>query len=53
LSRELLYNAILPPLIFDAAFELRWQPLRRNLALIGVLATAVVCCCRHSWQRQS
>ena len=39
LSRELVYNGILPPLIFDAAFQLRWEALRRNLALIVVLAT--------------
>jgi CPA1 family monovalent cation:H+ antiporter len=39
LSRELVYNGILPPLIFDAAFQLRWEALRRNLALVVVLAT--------------
>jgi CPA1 family monovalent cation:H+ antiporter len=39
LSRELVYNGILPPLIFDAAFQLRWDALRRSLSLIVVLAT--------------
>jgi CPA1 family monovalent cation:H+ antiporter len=39
LSRELVYNGILPPLIFEAAFQLRWDALRRNLALVVVLAT--------------
>ncbi len=39
LSRELVYTGILPPLIFEAAFELRWTALRRNLALVAVLAT--------------
>jgi Na+:H+ antiporter len=39
LSRELVYGGILPPLIFEAAFELRWEALRRNLALVVVLAT--------------
>jgi CPA1 family monovalent cation:H+ antiporter len=42
LSRELVYNGILPPLIFDAAFALRWEALRRNLALVVLLATVGV-----------
>jgi monovalent cation:H+ antiporter, CPA1 family len=42
LSRELVYNGILPPLIFEAAFELRWEALRRNLALVVLLATVGV-----------
>jgi monovalent cation:H+ antiporter, CPA1 family len=39
LSRELVYSGILPPLIFEAAFELRWEAFRRDLALLAVLAT--------------
>jgi monovalent cation:H+ antiporter, CPA1 family len=42
LSRELVYNGILPPLIFDAAFALRREALRRNLALVVLLATVGV-----------
>jgi CPA1 family monovalent cation:H+ antiporter len=42
LSRELVYTGILPPLIFEAAFELRWEPLRRNLAVVVVLSTVGV-----------
>jgi CPA1 family monovalent cation:H+ antiporter len=42
LSRELVYTGILPPLIFEAAFELRWDALRRNLALVVSLATVGV-----------
>src|SRR5271168_4828409 len=42
LSRELVYNGILPSLIFEAAFELRWEALRRNLALVALLATVGV-----------
>jgi CPA1 family monovalent cation:H+ antiporter len=42
LSRELIYNGILPPLIFEAAFQLRWDALKRNLALVVVLATVGV-----------
>jgi len=39
LSRELVYTGILPPLIFEAAFELRWEALRPNLALVVSLAS--------------
>jgi CPA1 family monovalent cation:H+ antiporter len=42
LSRELVYTGILPPLIFEAAFELRWEALRGNLALVILLATVGV-----------
>ena len=42
LSHDLVYTAILPPLIFEAAFELRWESLRRNLAVVMALATAGV-----------
>jgi monovalent cation:H+ antiporter, CPA1 family len=42
LSRELVYTGILPPLIFEAAFELRWDALKRNLALVVTLATVGV-----------
>ena len=42
LSRELVYTGILPPLIFEAAFELRWDALRRNLAPVVLLATVGV-----------
>ena len=42
LSRELVYTGILPPLIFEATFELRWEALRRNLAVVVVLATVGV-----------
>jgi CPA1 family monovalent cation:H+ antiporter len=42
LSRELVYTGILPPLIFEAAFELRWEALRRDLGLVVLLATVGV-----------
>jgi monovalent cation:H+ antiporter, CPA1 family len=42
LSRELVYTGILPPLIFEAAYELRWEALRRDLALVVLLATVGV-----------
>jgi CPA1 family monovalent cation:H+ antiporter len=49
LSKEIIYVALLPPLLFDAAFHLRLDRLRRNLppvavlATIGVLLSACVC----------
>jgi len=42
LTKELLFTALLPPLIFEAAFHIPWKPLRRDLAPILVLATAGV-----------
>ena len=42
LSRELVYGGVLPPLIFEAAFELRWEAFRRDLALVLTLATVGV-----------
>jgi CPA1 family monovalent cation:H+ antiporter len=39
LTRELIFSTLLPPLIFEAAMELRWPELRRDLALIVALAT--------------
>jgi CPA1 family monovalent cation:H+ antiporter len=42
LTKELLFTALLPPLIFEAAFHLPWKPLRRDLSLILVLASAGV-----------
>src|ERR1035438_5344259 len=39
LTKELLFKALLPPLIFEAAFHLDWKQLRRNLAVVLVLAT--------------
>jgi CPA1 family monovalent cation:H+ antiporter len=42
LSRELVYSGVLPPLIFEAAYQLRWQALRRDLGLVVLLATVGV-----------
>ena len=39
LTKELIFTALLPPLIFEAAFQLRWNELRRDLVVIGVFAT--------------
>ena len=42
LTKDLLFTALLPPLLFEAAFYLNWNHLRRDLSLIVVLATAGV-----------
>ena len=42
LTKELLFTALLPPLLFEAAFQLQWNLLRRNSAVILVLATVGV-----------
>src|ERR1700733_6582891 len=39
LTKDLLFTVLLPPLIFQAAFYIRWRPLRRDLGVIVVLAT--------------
>jgi CPA1 family monovalent cation:H+ antiporter len=54
LSRDLIFNVLLPPLIFDAALQLDWKPFRRELpltltlAFLGVMgASAVVAAGMH------
>jgi Na+:H+ antiporter len=42
LTRELIFTAFLPPLVFEAALYLSWKELRRDLAVILVLATVGV-----------
>lgn len=42
LTRELIFTGLLPPLIFEAAFHLRWKELRRDLPVILVLASVGV-----------
>jgi CPA1 family monovalent cation:H+ antiporter len=39
LTRELLFTALLPPLIFEAAFYLSWKDLRKDFQIVVVLAT--------------
>ena len=38
-TKEIIFNALLPPLIFEAAFYLRWNQLRRELPVILTLAS--------------
>jgi Na+:H+ antiporter len=39
LTKELIFTAFLPPLIFEAAFHLQWKDLKRDLPVILTLAT--------------
>ncbi|HYL72905.1 MAG TPA: sodium:proton antiporter [Bryobacteraceae bacterium] len=39
LTKELIFTALLPPLIFEAAFSIRWKHLRRDFSVILILAT--------------
>lgn len=39
LTKELIFTAFLPPLIFEAAFHLQWKELKRELPVILTLAT--------------
>src|SRR5947207_24777 len=39
LTKDLLFTVLLPPLIFEAAFDLNWTELRKNLPVILVMAT--------------
>ena len=54
LSRELIFNVLLPPLVFEAAMQLDWKrfrgelPLTLTLAFLGVgIAAAVVAAGMH------
>ncbi len=56
LTRELIYFILLPPLVFEAAIQIPWAPLRRELPLLlalvtlGVaIASGVVAAGMHYW----
>jgi CPA1 family monovalent cation:H+ antiporter len=38
LTRDLIFNIFLPPLIFEAALQLKWEPFLRDLPLTVTLA---------------
>lgn len=42
LTRELIFDALLPPLLFEAAFYIPWEQLRRDFPVIVTLATVGV-----------
>ena len=39
LTKELIFSALLPPLIFEAAIALKWSELRKVLPIVLVLAS--------------
>jgi CPA1 family monovalent cation:H+ antiporter len=39
LTRELIFTALLPPLIFEAALHMRWRELRADAGVIVLMAT--------------
>jgi CPA1 family monovalent cation:H+ antiporter len=39
LTKDLIFTALLPPLLFEAAFHIHWNQLRRDFSVIAVLAT--------------
>lgn len=42
LSKELIFSVFLPPLVFEAALFIRWTEFKRDLPVIGVLASVGV-----------
>ena len=55
LSRELIFNVFLPPLIFEAALQMKWNrfreqmPVTLTLALLGVAISAAVVAAGMRW----
>lgn len=39
LTKQLIYTGLLPPLLFEAAYHIEWDGLRRNALVLGSLAT--------------
>jgi CPA1 family monovalent cation:H+ antiporter len=39
LTKDLIFTALLPPLLFEAAYCIPWNQLRRDFSVIAVLAT--------------
>lgn len=42
-TKDLIFKALLPPLVFEAALQIRWKDLRTELPVVLVLATIGVC----------
>jgi monovalent cation:H+ antiporter, CPA1 family len=45
LTHDLIFDVVLPPLLFEAALNLRWSDLRRDLVPVVALATIGVALC--------
>ncbi|MFP5278023.1 MAG: cation:proton antiporter [Acidobacteriota bacterium] len=42
LTKSLIYIGLLPPLLFEAAYNIHWERLRRNALVVGILVTVGV-----------
>jgi len=42
LSKELIFSVFLPPLVFEAALFIRWKDFKKDLPVVGLLATVGV-----------
>jgi len=42
-TKDLIFNVFLPPLVFEAAIQIRWKELRKQFSVILMLATVGVC----------
>ena len=42
-TKDLIFNVLLPPLVFEAALEIRWKELRKQFPVVVLLATIGVC----------
>jgi len=55
LTHDIIFEAILPPLLFEAAINIRWHELRRDLlpvlvlSIFGVAISAAVVCTGMVW----
>jgi CPA1 family monovalent cation:H+ antiporter len=45
LTHDLIFDVVLPPLLFEAALNLRWSDLRRDLIPVAALSTIGVALC--------
>src|SRR3984957_19561722 len=42
LSKELIFSVFLPPLVFEAALFIDWNEFKKDLPVVGLLATVGV-----------
>lgn len=42
-SKDLIFNVFLPPLVFEAAIQIQWEKLRREIPLLLILITIGLC----------
>ena len=45
LTHDLIFDVVLPPLLFEAALNLRWREVRRELVPVSALPTVGVLLC--------